>query len=71
MKFWEVIADNLSKAERSWGSVSAIDSNGRTIWIADAHRGDGRRLVAHGDEILTTFLELERAVCIGLLAEQI
>ena len=25
----------------SWGCVSAIDSNGRTIWIADAHRGDG------------------------------
>jgi hypothetical protein len=37
-----VIADNLSKAGWSWGCVSAIDSHGRTIWIADAHRGDGR-----------------------------
>jgi hypothetical protein len=27
------------KAGWSWGCVSAIDSNGRTIWIADAHRG--------------------------------
>jgi hypothetical protein len=35
---WELIADNLSKAGWSWGCVSAIDSNGRTIWIADAHR---------------------------------
>jgi len=26
----------------SWGCVSAIDSNGRTIWIADAHRDDGK-----------------------------
>ena len=26
----------------SWGYVSAIDSNGRTIWIADAHC-DGKR----------------------------
>jgi hypothetical protein len=43
---WEVIADNLSKAGWSWGSVSAIDSTGRTIWIADAHRGDGKRFVA-------------------------
>jgi hypothetical protein len=34
----EIIADNLSKAGWSWGCVSAIDSNGRTIWIADAHR---------------------------------
>jgi hypothetical protein len=41
MKYWEIIADNLSKAGWSWGCVSAIDSNRRTIWIADAHRGDG------------------------------
>ena len=38
MKDWEIIADNLSKAGWSLGCVSAIDSNGRTIWIADAHR---------------------------------
>jgi hypothetical protein len=33
MKNWEVIADNLSKAGWSWGCVSALDSQGRTIWI--------------------------------------
>jgi hypothetical protein len=43
VKYWEVIADNLSKAGWSWGCVSAIDSNGRTIWIADTQRGDGKR----------------------------
>jgi hypothetical protein len=42
MKYWEIIADNLKKAGWSWGCVSAIDSNGRTIWIADTHRGNGR-----------------------------
>jgi hypothetical protein len=36
----EIIADNLSKAGWSWGCVSAIDSNWRTIWITDAHRDD-------------------------------
>ncbi len=41
MKNWEIIADNLSKAGWSWGWVSAIDLEGRTIWIVDAHRGDG------------------------------
>ena len=41
VKYWEIIADNLSKAGWSWGCVSAVDSSGRTIWIADAHRGDG------------------------------
>jgi hypothetical protein len=36
VKYWEIIADNLSKDGWSWGCNSAIDSNGRTIWIADA-----------------------------------
>jgi hypothetical protein len=27
------------------GCVSAIDSSWRTIWIADAHRDDGRRFI--------------------------
>jgi hypothetical protein len=34
----------------------------RTIWITDAHRGDGKRFVVRADEILTAFLELERAI---------
>ena len=62
MNCWEIIADNLSKAGWSWGCVSAIDSNGRTIWIVDAHRDDGRRFIVHSDEILTAFVELERQV---------
>jgi hypothetical protein len=44
------------------GCVSAIDSNGRTIWIVDAHRDDGRRFVVHADDKLTAFLELETAI---------
>jgi hypothetical protein len=60
MKYWEIIADNLSKAGWSWGWVSAIDANRRTIWIVDAHRDDGKRFVARSDEKLTAFLELER-----------
>ena len=46
----------------SFGYVSAIDSNGRTIWIADAHRDDGKRFVVRADEKLTAFLELEPAI---------
>ena len=42
------------------GCVSAVNSEGRTIWIADAHRGDGKRFVVHAEEKLTAFLELER-----------
>ena len=43
---WDIVAENLSKAGRSLGWVSAIDSAGRTIWIADAHRGNGKRISA-------------------------
>ena len=59
MRYWEIIADNLSKAGWSWGCVSAIDSSGRTIWIADAHRDDEKRLLVHVDEKLTAFVESE------------
>ena len=58
----EIVADNFSKAGWSWGCVSAIDSNGRTISIADAHRDDGKRFVVRADEKLTAFLELESAI---------
>ena len=47
VKSWEIIADRLSKAGWSLGWVSAIDSQGRTIWIVDAHRDDGRRFIFH------------------------
>jgi hypothetical protein len=44
------------------GCVSAVDSEGRTVWIADAHRGEGKRFVVRADEILTAFLELEAGI---------
>jgi hypothetical protein len=61
-KYWEVIADNLSKAGWSWGCVAAVDLNGRTIFIADAHRDDGQSFVTRADEKLSAFLELESAI---------
>jgi hypothetical protein len=54
--------------------VSAIDSNGRTIWIADAHRCNGKRFVVRADEKLTAFLELESAIperCIDLVCRRL
>ena len=62
MKDWEVVADNLKKAGWSLGWGSAFDCEGRTIWIVDAHRDDGKRYVVHADEKLTAFLELESAI---------
>jgi hypothetical protein len=57
---WEIIADKLSASGWSLGWVSAVDSEGRTIWIVDAHRDDGKRFVVRSDEMLSAFLELER-----------
>jgi hypothetical protein len=62
VKYWEIIADNLSKAGWSWGCVSAVDTSGRTIWIADAHRDNGKRFVVRANEMLMAFLELESAI---------
>ena len=36
-------------------------TRGRTIWIADAHRGDGKRYVVRADEKLTAFMQPEAA----------
>jgi len=62
IKYWEIIADNLSKAGFSWGCVSALDFEWQTIWIVDAHRDDGKRFVVRAEEKLTAFLELESVI---------
>ena len=38
-----------------------MDSEGRTIWIAAAHRDDGKRFVVRADEKLTAVPELDAA----------
>src|SRR5262249_5722155 len=45
---------NLNKAGFSLCFVSALDAEGRTTWIVDAHR-NGKRFVVRADEILTAF----------------
>jgi len=52
----------LTDDQQAVGSLSVIDRDGGTIWIADAHRDDGKRFVVHADEILTAFLKLESAI---------
>jgi hypothetical protein len=45
--------------------VPTVDSHGRTIWITDGHRGDGKRYIVRADEKLTAFVELEVAICVS------
>jgi len=56
----EIIADNLSKAGWSRGCVVSVDREGRTIWIVDEHRDNGKRFVVRSGEMLSAFVELER-----------
>ena len=68
MDFISVALDRVgnpsSHENAGWalGWVSALDSQGRTIWIVDAHRDDGKHFVVRADEKLTPFLELESAI---------
>jgi len=54
VKECEIIADNLHKAGWSLGRVSALDVQGRMIWIVDGH-GYEERFIVRTDEILTAF----------------
>jgi hypothetical protein len=44
------------------GCVSGVNPNGRTIWITDAHRNNGKRFIVRAGEKLTAFLELEATI---------
>jgi hypothetical protein len=60
MHSWEIIADRLSERGLSWGLVSCVASDGRTIFVVDAAHPTGSRFIVRSDELLTAFSELER-----------
>jgi hypothetical protein len=37
-------------------------NDAQTVWIAEAHRDDGKRFVVRSDDKLTAFLELDSAI---------
>jgi hypothetical protein len=61
MKYWEIIADRLSQEGWSWGYSKAV-SGYRIVFTVDALSADGQRFIVRSDQLLTAFLELERAV---------
>jgi hypothetical protein len=46
LKYWEIIADQLSKSGWSWGCTVAVDDVGRSIFVVDASLEDGRRFMS-------------------------
>jgi hypothetical protein len=61
MKYWETIADNLSKAGWSHGCIVSMDSERRDIFVLVAQRG-GKHFIVRSDEKRTAFLELEAVI---------
>jgi hypothetical protein len=51
MKYWEIIADNLSEAVGVGAVSQRLIPTGRTIWIADAHRDNGKRFIVRADPL--------------------
>ena len=51
---------DLAKQDGAWAGSRPLTLKGRTIWIIDAHRGDGKSFVVRADEKLSAFVELER-----------
>jgi hypothetical protein len=62
MKDWEIIADNLSKADWNCGCISSTDYHGRQFWVAAAEREDAGCFIVRAVERLTAFVELESAI---------
>ena len=54
MKSWEIIADNQQN-RLELGLIAAVDSQGRTIWIVEAHRDDGKHFIVHANEKVDGF----------------
>jgi hypothetical protein len=61
VKYWEVIADNLSKAGSSCGCVATVNREGAKDLGCD-RRSRLEAFVIHTDEKLTGFMELESTV---------
>jgi len=61
----EVLGNHRRQSQESrleFGLGLSRGFQGRTIWIADAHRDDGKRFIVRADEKLAAFVELESAI---------
>jgi hypothetical protein len=56
----EVFGNHRGQSQQSRLELGLRRNCRRAIFVADAHRDDGRRFVVRADEKLTAFLELER-----------
>jgi hypothetical protein len=53
VKYWEIVADNLSKPGWNCGCILSTDQKGRQFWVAAAECGDAGRFIVRADEKVT------------------
>jgi len=61
VKYREIIADNLHDGGMELGLGISLRCSRADDWVVDAN-GYGKRFIVRADEMLTAFLELERAL---------
>ena len=52
MKYWQMIADNLSKSGWNCDCISSTDHEGRQFWVAAAEHEDAGRFIVRADQDL-------------------
>jgi hypothetical protein len=62
VKYWEIIADNLSKPVGVGVTCQPRIPRGEQSGLLTRIVGDGKRFVVRADEMLTAFVELEAAI---------
>jgi hypothetical protein len=60
LEYWKIIADRLSKKGWNW-AIAGTPVNDQTVYVVDALSPDGRQFIVRSDQLLTAFLEIERA----------
>ena len=72
MPYWEIVADNLKKRGWTYGYVSTVDSQGRTIWIVAAYRGARRPKCKSGafNASLPEALAARSSIVLGFVLER-
>ena len=53
---WSTIVKRNLKAGGVGAASQRLILRGRTIWIADAHRDDGKRFVVRAEDLLTALI---------------
>jgi hypothetical protein len=56
------VTSEMRRTKACWVALQTADRSGRIIFVANAHRDDGKGFVVHPDEKLTAFIDIEAAI---------